>query len=105
MGFSSHKISGYTVYGILILGYHNIIIVYMYLVGRLNDVGGCVASYLYLEPSDGIMDKNAFFYKSKAKIPEEKFVPRPVSEHTHTHVYAHKHTYNHYHMYPHTGGG
>lgn len=45
----------------------------------MNDVGECVASYQYLEPSDGTMDKNAFFYKSKMKIPEEKFVPRPVS--------------------------
>ena len=54
-------------------------------VGRMNDVGECVSTYQYLEPSDGTMDKNAFFYKSKMKIPEEKFIPRPVSS-THAHT-------------------
>ena len=51
----------------------------LFTVGRMNDVAECVASYQVLEPSDGTMDKNAFFYKSKLKIPEEKFIPRPVS--------------------------
>ena len=66
----------------------------------MNDVGECVASYQYLEPSDGTMGKNAFFYKSKTKIPEEKFIPRPVSAriHTHTHAQTHStHTHTHTH--------
>ena len=66
-------------------------------VGRMNDVGGCVASYQLLEPSDGTMDKNAFFYKSKLKVPEEKFIPRPVSvaHNAYSHAYPGTHTYMH----------
>ena len=35
-------------------------------VGRMNDVGECVATYQYLEPSDGTMDKNAFQVKDES---------------------------------------
>ena len=30
-------------------------------VGRMNDVGECMATYQYLEPSDGTMDKKEHF--------------------------------------------
>ena len=68
----------------------------LYSVGRMNDVAECVASYQVLEPSDGTMDKNAFYYKSKTKIPEEKFVPRPVSIVYVTHVHTHTRTHTHH---------
>ena len=95
------------------------VVLYTHSVGRLNDVGDCVASYQQMEPSDGTMIKNAYFYKSKTKIPEETFVPRPVSyqyacvhtshihilctcAHTHIHTYTHTHTHTHTHTYTHT---